>query len=119
VLVHVIYMADAQRRGPDLNKVGKVIDLDDDLARQMLGEGTAVTPTVDELAAYKKAKPAPAYDEGGSLPPGEAIAANTTDEPEPVAAPSKPGNVFGPTKTGLAAARQTPAEAPAEKPTDK
>jgi hypothetical protein len=57
-LVKVIYLPDADRRGPDIERMGKILDFPDELARVMVGEGTAVWPSVEDLDALK-ARPAP------------------------------------------------------------
>lgn len=43
-LVKIVYVPDADRRGPDLDRIGTIEDIDPDLARVMIGEGSAVLP---------------------------------------------------------------------------
>lgn len=55
MLVWIVYVPDAARRGPDIERMNRVEDLPDELGRLMIGDGTARKPTDDEAAAYRKA----------------------------------------------------------------
>lgn len=56
MLVTIVYVPTADLRGPDLDRMEKVEDVVDELARMMLGDGTARMPSEDELAAYEEAQ---------------------------------------------------------------
>jgi hypothetical protein len=56
MLVTIVYVPTADRMGPDTARMGKVEDVPDDLARQMVNFGEARVPTEDELAAYEEAR---------------------------------------------------------------
>lgn len=58
-LVKVIYLPDADRRGPDLERMGKVLDFPDELARVMVQQGTAVWPSAEEVDTLKAAQAPP------------------------------------------------------------
>jgi hypothetical protein len=72
VLVTIVIAPNADNTGPDLDRLGKVEDIPDEVARPMLDLGTARKPTEEELAAYHGAAQGDAerYDNGGDLPPG-------------------------------------------------
>jgi hypothetical protein len=91
-LVKIVYVADAQRRGPDLERIGRIEDIHPDVARRMVDEGTAVLPSPEELAveqarvAVEVAGPTGAPGEGvpGVEPPKRPRRiVSETSEPEP------------------------------------
>lgn len=73
MLVHIVYVPDADLRGPDLDRINRVEDVPDEVGRLMLGDGAARTPTDVELAAYqeslKAAVPAATVDETAAVSP--------------------------------------------------
>lgn len=56
MLVHIVYVPTADLRGPDLDRIGTVEDVPDDVGRMLIGEGSARVPTDDEAAAYREAQ---------------------------------------------------------------
>ncbi len=56
MLVTIVAIANADNTGLDLDRLEKVEDLPDDVARQMLWVGTAREPSDEELDAYEKAQ---------------------------------------------------------------
>lgn len=56
MLVTIVYVPTPDLRGPDLSRMEKVEDLDPELARMMLADGTARQPSDDELAAYEESR---------------------------------------------------------------
>lgn len=52
MLVHIVYVPDATRLGPDLTRMGKVEDMPEEVARKMIDDGSARWPTDDERDAY-------------------------------------------------------------------
>lgn len=76
-LVWITYVPDAERRGPDLSRMNRVEDVPDELARMMVGDGSAREATPEELAAYEEqAKAAEKADNTdlGSLKKDELLA---------------------------------------------
>lgn len=69
MLVHIVYVPDAQRRNPDLTRVGKVEDLPDELGRMMLADGTGREPTDEERADWEATREA--AESRGDTPPVE------------------------------------------------
>jgi hypothetical protein len=57
-LIWSVYWPTPDKMGPDLDKMGRVVEVDDEIARQragspgLAGDGTARWPTEEELAAY-------------------------------------------------------------------
>jgi hypothetical protein len=51
-LVTIVYVPTRDMMGPDITRMGKVEDLDPELARMMLADGTARKPSAEELAVY-------------------------------------------------------------------
>jgi hypothetical protein len=58
MLVTIVAVPNADNTGLDPDRVEKVEDLHDDVARPMLDLGTARLPSDDELAAYHQAQDA-------------------------------------------------------------
>lgn len=52
--IWITYVPDAERRGPDLTRMNRVEEVPDELARMMVGDGSAREATPDELAAYEE-----------------------------------------------------------------
>lgn len=52
MLVHIVYLPTADKTGPDLDRIGKVEEVPDELGRLMLDGGEARKPTDEEVAAY-------------------------------------------------------------------
>jgi hypothetical protein len=75
--VRIVYVPDAERRGPDLDRIGRVEEVADDLARVMVGFGEATYVADDEPE------------------PDPATAASTAE--------SRPGTVLKPAKQGSGA----------------
>lgn len=82
MLVTIVYVPTPDMLGPDTSRMGKVEDIDAELARMMLGDGSARLPNDDELAAYED--PATAADEASGEPADE-----------PAAEQSRPSAVIG------------------------
>jgi hypothetical protein len=53
VLVVIVIAPNADNTGPDLDRIGKVEDIPDEIARTMLDLGTARKPTGVELATHR------------------------------------------------------------------
>lgn len=70
MLVTIVAIANADNTGLDLDRLEKVEDVPDEVARKMLDIGTARESSGDELDAYHKAQATPVYDNGGALPSG-------------------------------------------------
>lgn len=87
-LVKIVYVPDAERRGPDLDRIGRLEDVDPDLARVMTAEGSAVWPTDEDLASYEAAPPQDAGSDGE--PPVDVDAADDVPEPDDLP-PQAPG----------------------------
>lgn len=57
-LIWSVYWPTADKMGPDLDKMDRIVEVDDEIARQragspgLAGDGTARWPTEEELAAY-------------------------------------------------------------------
>lgn len=81
MLVHIVYVPDAQRRNPDLTRMGKVEELPDELGRMMLADGTGREPTDEERADWEATR------EGGGprgeTAPAEAGSPQVVDVPLP------------------------------------
>ena len=60
MLVTIVYAVTADRTAPDTSRMERVEDLDPEIARVMLQDGTAREPSDDELAAYDEAQAAEA-----------------------------------------------------------
>lgn len=54
MLVWIVYMPDADLRGPDLDRMNRVEDVPDELGRMYLGDGSARVPSEEEIAAYEQ-----------------------------------------------------------------
>lgn len=52
--IWITYVPDAERRGPDLTRMNRVEEVPDELARMMVGDGSAREATAEELAAYEE-----------------------------------------------------------------
>jgi hypothetical protein len=83
VLVVIVIAPNADNTGPDLDRIGKIEDIPDEIARTMLDLGTARKPTDEELMEHEAVStqdsPAVEYDSGGALPPGLTVAYNDGD----------------------------------------
>lgn len=55
-LVWIVYVPTADRLAPDTTRMNKVEDLPDELARLMVGDGSARWPSEDEVAAYEETR---------------------------------------------------------------
>ena len=89
-LVRIVYVADAERRGPDLTRIGTVEDIHPDLARMMVDEGSAVWASEEDVVAdeARRAATAGTYDAGGQLNPGS-VAVNQSTQPIVVLTPAE------------------------------
>lgn len=63
-LIWSVYWPTADKRGPDLDAMNRIVEVDDEIARQRAGspgypgDGTARWPTQEELAAYEQQRAA-------------------------------------------------------------
>ncbi len=53
MLVHIVYVPDAAKLGPDLTRIGNLEEVPDELGRVMLGTGEARQPTDEERADWE------------------------------------------------------------------
>jgi Mrp family chromosome partitioning ATPase len=81
MLVFIVYAVDADRRGPDLERMNRVEDVDDDLGRLLLQTGEARQPTDEERAAFETAR--------ASGAPAEEPQEKPVDDSEPTSATAK------------------------------
>ena len=114
-LVRIVYVPDADRRGPDLTRIGQVEDIDPDLARVMLGDGSAVLPDhVDgdePVQTLPPVGPEPVMPAGTPVPPADAedLEGKTKDELQTLAAQRGVQVPAKATKADLVAALLAPA----------
>lgn len=113
MLVTIVAIANADNTGLDLDRLEKVEDLPEEVARTMLQIGTARKPSDEELDEYEKAqaKDSDGYDNGGELPAGPAQARNTTGQDVVVTAPDRPARTA---KRAAAPVETAPAVADAD-----
>ena len=71
MLVTIVAVPNADNTGIDKDRVEKVEDVPDEVARRMVDLGTAREPSDDELAAYHKAQDGDTSqdDSAGDTPP--------------------------------------------------
>lgn len=91
MLVTIVAVANADNTGLDLDRLEKVEDLPDEVARPMLDIGTARKPSDEELDKYhaSQVKNDETYDNGGELPAGTAEARNDTGQSVAVSLPDR------------------------------
>lgn len=76
-LVYIVYAPTADMMGPDLDRMNRVEEMPDEVARTWVAGGVARTPTDEELAAYeesRKAQDQAETEDLGSLKKDELVA---------------------------------------------
>lgn len=66
-LVHIVYAVDKTGMNPDLDRMGTVEEMPDELARMWLADGTGREPTEDERAGFEQQQAATADATRGDL----------------------------------------------------
>lgn len=67
MLVFVVYVPDAEKRGPDLSRMNRVEEVPDELGRMMIGDGSARAVTDEERADWEATREAAEAAEAGDL----------------------------------------------------
>jgi hypothetical protein len=67
VLVWIVYVPDAEKRGPDLSRMNRVEEVPDELGRMMIGDGSARAVTDEERADFEATREAAEAAASGDL----------------------------------------------------
>lgn len=81
--VKIVYVPTSDRRAPDLSRIGRIEDIDPDVARRMVQEGTATIPSPEDYAAEAAEAAHPEPDAPAEVEqPKRAKRTPAADEPE-------------------------------------